>query len=89
MTMKRKILVTGASGYIASQLIPSFRERYDLTLLDVHSTNRDGAHIDDIIISDLIVDDRDDFREYFKDIDTIVHCGFVRPDDPSDAVQRF
>ena len=30
-----KILVTGASGYIAKQLIPAFRERYELVLIDV------------------------------------------------------
>jgi len=87
--VKKKILLTGASGYIASLLLPSFRERYDLTLLDVRSTDRDGAHVEEIILSDLLVDDRNVFREYFKDIDAVVHCGFVRVDDPSNPVQRF
>ena len=30
-----KVLLTGATGYIASQLLPVFGERYDMTLLDV------------------------------------------------------
>lgn len=87
--VKRKVLVTGASGYIASLLLPSFRERYDLTLLDVRSTDRNGNFVEGIIISDLLVDDRDLFRKYFMDIDAVVHCGFTRAGDPSNPVERF
>ena len=35
---RRRVLVTGAAGYIAGQLLPAFRERYDLTLVDVTRT---------------------------------------------------
>jgi hypothetical protein len=28
---KRKVLMTGATGYIASQMLPRFRELYELT----------------------------------------------------------
>ena len=51
---KRRVLLTGAAGYISSQLLPTFRERYDLVLLDV--TNRSGrapGPVDDIIAVDL------------------------------------
>jgi nucleoside-diphosphate-sugar epimerase len=37
-----RVVVTGATGYIASQLLPVFRQRYDLVLLDVKKTGRDG-----------------------------------------------
>ena len=40
MADKKKILVTGASGYIASRMLSTFRERYELVLLDVKTTNR-------------------------------------------------
>ncbi len=32
---KRTVLITGATGYIASQMLPRFREIYELTLIDV------------------------------------------------------
>ena len=32
---KTKILMTGAAKYIASQILPTFRARYDLVLVDV------------------------------------------------------
>jgi uncharacterized protein YbjT (DUF2867 family) len=32
MPAARRVLVTGATGYIASQLLPTLRARYDLVL---------------------------------------------------------
>jgi hypothetical protein len=40
--------MTGAAGYIASQMLPTFRERYDLVLVDVTQKNRQGEDIKDI-----------------------------------------
>ena len=37
-----KVLMTGAAGYIASQLLPTFRARYDLVLVDVRMPQLDG-----------------------------------------------
>lgn len=34
---RKKVLVTGAAGLIASQVLPALRERYELTLLDIRS----------------------------------------------------
>src|SRR3954467_13284876 len=44
-TPRRTVLVTGATGYIASQLLPTFRERYDLRLVDVRDTDRSGQPV--------------------------------------------
>mgnify|MGYP006184653051 CR=1 FL=1 len=41
---QRKVLVTGAAGYIGSYLLPAFRERYALTLLD-RSAEREGEPV--------------------------------------------
>ena len=30
-----KVLLTGAAGYIADQILPTFRERYETVLVDV------------------------------------------------------
>ena len=74
---KRKVLVTGASGKIAGQLLPAFREHYDLCLLDVKTTNREGEEVLGVAIADLLDRDRDSYRQHFKGIDAIVHMGFV------------
>ena len=68
MADKRKVLITGASGYIASRSLPTFRERYELVLLDVKTTNRAGEEVDGIEIADLTDPDRDKYRAYFKGV---------------------
>lgn len=86
---RRKVVVTGAAGYIAGLLLPAFRERYDLTLLDVRATDRDGTPVKGIQIVDLLNRDRDAYRHHFQGVDAVVHCGFVRATDPADPNQRF
>jgi len=86
---RRKVIVTGAAGYIAGLLLPAFRERYDLTLLDVRSTDRGGNLVKDIELTDFFDRDRDSYRRHFTGVDAVVHCGFVRAKAPSDPDQRF
>lgn len=86
---KRKVLVTGASGLIASLLLPAFGERYDLTLVDVRATDRHGNAIPGIQLADLTNPDRDAYRHLFRGMDAVVHLGFVRPQDQRDPDQRF
>jgi len=38
----RRVLVTGATGYIASQMLDDFRRRYELVLVDAKDRDRDG-----------------------------------------------
>ena len=78
MTDKRKVLVTGASGYIAGRMLPAFRERYNLVLLDVKTTNRDNERVEGVQPVDLTDPNRDTYRSYFKGIDAAVHCAFKR-----------
>ena len=42
---RKRVLITGAAGYLSRQLLPVLRERYDLVLLD----RRKPPDIDDII----------------------------------------
>ena len=67
--VKRRVLITGASGEVSRQILPAFRERYDLTLLDTRPAN----HANDIIEADVSDPDVDKYREHFKGIDAIVH----------------
>jgi dihydrodipicolinate reductase len=39
---KAKVLMTGATGSIASRILPAVRERYDLALVNVTRRNRQG-----------------------------------------------
>ena len=74
----RKVLLTGATGYIASQLIPTFGEQYDLTLLDVKGANRDGQQVANVVIADLSDPDRSKYIQHFQGVDTVVHLGYKR-----------
>jgi uncharacterized protein YbjT (DUF2867 family) len=47
------MLVTGATGYIASQMLRRFREIYALALIGVKDTDPIGAKVQDITITDL------------------------------------
>ncbi|MBT4498902.1 MAG: NAD(P)-dependent oxidoreductase [Gemmatimonadetes bacterium] len=89
MTERRKILLTGACGTIAGQLLPAFRERYDLVPCDVRDTTRSGEKIPNIQIADLRNTDRDAYRHLFGDIDAVVHCGFARPEGKEDPTAQF
>jgi hypothetical protein len=74
---KRRVLITGASGQISGQLLPDFRERYDLTLLDTRPSERSN----DVIETDLSDPAIDKYRKLFKGVDAIIHnARVVRPD---------
>jgi NAD+ dependent glucose-6-phosphate dehydrogenase len=73
-----KVLMTGAAGYIASQLLPTFRARYELRLLDVTQTNRQGEAVQDVVVLDLIDPDRSKYAQYFEGVDAVVHLGYKR-----------
>ncbi|MDQ3396494.1 MAG: hypothetical protein M3511_01770 [Deinococcota bacterium] len=64
---KPRVLVTGATGYIAAQLLPAFRERYDLRLVDVRRENRAGQTVEGVEIADLLGDPRR-LEPFFKDV---------------------
>ena len=40
---RKRVLLTGAAGYVAAQMLPTLRERYDLILVDVTPATRQGA----------------------------------------------
>ena len=90
---RRSVLVTGAAGTIAGQVLPALRERYDLTLLDVRTAGRQGQEIEGIQIADLTGSDRDAYRRHFRGVDVVCHIAFVGSPDPrrrgeTDAIFR-
>ena len=82
---KKKVVLTGASGTIAGVLLPALRERYDLTLLDARTTDKNGNEVADLQIVDLLNKDRDSYRRHFSGADAVVHCAFYRVHDQGDG----
>jgi hypothetical protein len=74
-----RVVVTGATGYIASQLLPAFRQRYDLVLLDVRTTNRYGREVPGAQVADLLAEDWEQLRPHFRGAHAVVHLGYYRP----------
>jgi len=82
----RRVVVTGAAGGIAGQVLPALRDRYELVLLDNRETDRQGNLLEGIRITDLVARDRDAYRAHFAGADAVVHFGFVRTEsNESDA----
>jgi hypothetical protein len=67
-----RVLLTGATGYVASQLLPVFRERYDLRCVDVRPS-------EGVEVVNLIEDSDDKLRPHFEGVDAVVHLGYYRP----------
>jgi len=73
---KKRVLLTGAVGYISSQLLVQFQDRYDVVLLDVTAEGRNGP-VEGVRIADLRDPDPEQYRRYFKGVDAVVHNGWV------------
>jgi uncharacterized protein YbjT (DUF2867 family) len=76
---KLRVLLTGATGYIASQLLPVFRQRYELKLVDVRGTNASGQTVDGVELVNLLDAPDDTLKPHFAGVDAIVHLGYYRP----------
>jgi nucleoside-diphosphate-sugar epimerase len=70
---KKTVLVTGAAGYVAGYLLPLFRERYELRLVD--SRAAPGVEVRDVSDPEAL----DASRDLFRGADAVVHLAFGRP----------
>lgn len=89
-----KVLITGAAGYVASQLLPEFRDRYDLVLVDVQDTDRDGKKVPGVQTADLTNPNPAGYAHLFEGVDAVVHLGYVRSSEtanhePVEPIDRF
>ena len=76
---KRRVVVTGAAGYVAQRMWGELSERWDLVPIDVRATTRDGRAVPGMVVADLTRPERDQYRRHFEGADAVIHCGFVRP----------
>ncbi|MCA1647401.1 MAG: EAL domain-containing protein [Chloroflexi bacterium] len=74
-----RVLLTGATGYIAAQLLPVFRQRYELRLIDVRASEAAGQPVDGVQVTNLLDAPDDALRVQFENIDVVVHLGYYHP----------
>ena len=73
---RKRVLITGATGYIASLLMPALRERYDLVLIDAKAENRKGERVEGISVVDLVDPNWAGYKEHFQGVDAVVHLAW-------------
>jgi hypothetical protein len=78
MTAKRRVVLTGAAGYVAQRMFAELDERWTLVPIDVSATTRDGRPVPGLVVADLTHRDRDRYRQHFRGADAVIHCGYVR-----------
>ena len=74
---KRRVVVTGAAGYVAQRMWKELSDCWDLVPIDVRDTTRDGVKVPGMIVADLTRPDRNEYRQHFTGADAVIHCGFV------------
>jgi NAD+ dependent glucose-6-phosphate dehydrogenase len=74
---KRRVLITGAAGYIAQRMMADLRARWDVVPLDIHTATRGGQEVPGCVVADLTDPNRDAYRKHFRGCDAVIHCGFV------------
>ena len=78
MTKKNRLLMTGAAGYVADQMLSRFREKYELVLLDTSTKNRRGEEVEGVNMIDLIDEDRTRYAHFFEEVDAVIHLAYKR-----------
>jgi hypothetical protein len=75
---KRRVVLTGAAGYVAQRMFSELSQRWDLVPIDVRATTSDGQSVPGIQVADLTNPVRDGYRHLFRGADAVIHCGYVR-----------
>jgi NAD+ dependent glucose-6-phosphate dehydrogenase len=79
MADRQRVLVTGACGEIASQILPELGRRHELVLVDIRATDRQGRPVPGIALADLADPDRARYQQHFEGVETVVHLGYKHP----------
>jgi NAD+ dependent glucose-6-phosphate dehydrogenase len=74
---RKRVVLTGACGYVAQRMFHELAERYELIAIDIRAADTNGAAIPGLIRSDLTNPDRDTYRQYFHGADAVIHCAFM------------
>ncbi len=75
---KRRVVLTGAAGYVGQRMFAELNERWDLVPIDIQETTRSGQTVPGIVVADLTNPDRDAYRAHFRGAEAVIHLGYVR-----------
>ena len=75
---KRRVVITGAAGYVAQRMFRALDERWEVVPIDVRDKTREGKSVPRLVVADLTEPDRNAYRQHFRGADAVIHCGFVR-----------
>jgi hypothetical protein len=78
MSVRRKVVITGACGEMIGRILDGLRERYDCVLLDARISDGDGRRIEGVQVVDLLERDRARTRQLFADAYAVIHGAFAR-----------
>jgi len=78
---KKRVVITGASGYIVQRMWSEMSERYDIVALDSRANTAEGEQVPGIHVCDLTKRDRDSYRQHFQGADAVIHSAFVSAKD--------
>jgi nucleoside-diphosphate-sugar epimerase len=81
VTERARVLVTGACGTVAAQILPAFQSAYELRLVDVRATGPDGRPVPGVTVADLADPDRRRYAALFEDVSAVVHLAYRHPGD--------
>jgi hypothetical protein len=75
---KRRVVLTGAAGYVGQRMFAELAERWDLVPIDIRATTQQGQPVPGIVVADLTQRDRNAYRRHFEGAEAVIHLGFVR-----------
>src|SRR5438128_10363015 len=75
---KRRVVITGAAGYVGQRMFKELAERWDVVPIDVTATTRSGEKVAGLVVADLTNPDRNQYRQHFRGADAGIHLGYVR-----------
>jgi UDP-glucose 4-epimerase len=75
---KRRVVITGAAGYVGQRMFKELAERWDVVPIDVVPATRGGEKVPGLIVADLTRPDRNEYRQHFRGADAVIHLGYVR-----------
>src|SRR5437879_12820139 len=76
---KRRVVITGAAGYVGQRMFKELAERWDLVPIDVIGATRGGEKVPGLVVADLTRPNREEYRQHFRGADAVIHLGYVRP----------
>src|SRR6266849_631538 len=75
---RRRVVITGAAGYVGQRMFKELAERWDLVPIDVIAATRSGEKVPGLVVADLTRPDRNEYRQHFRGADAVIHLGYVR-----------